>query len=189
MMGKKEAPITPSNQTGLQDTQSSSQSSLKSLLQAGKAQTCTFTDKQEGSDVSGKSYITNGKMRTDIESRTSGGIITTHMILDGNTSYTWGDGQKTGFKFTVNPDEVENSVTKTPNSNQAVDINKVIDYKCSSWTVDNSLFVPPSDVAFSDFSSMMQPTVGSQGSFNPCAACENLSGEDKTSCRAALKCS
>lgn len=195
-MGKKSASLPASVQTDDSIPPSPNQTSLKDLLLAGKAQTCAYSDKLEGSDISGKSYITNGKMRNDIDSKVNDKTMSTHMIMDGNTSFTWVDGQKTGFKMTVNPkdfekDESDTETANPPNGGQSVDINKVIDYKCKNWKADNSFFVPPPDIQFTDFSSVMKPksvTASDPQSANPCGACDNLPDEAKQGCRTALKC-
>lgn len=197
-MGKKSVPVNPSVQTQTDSLGSvSTQSSLKDLLLGGKAQTCTYTDKLEGSDITGTSYMASGKMRSDFDSVINGKTMSTHMIMDGNTSYTWTDGQATGFKMTINPDDLEKDESVDANTNssagrQSVDVNKVIDYKCGNWTVDNSLFIPPSDIKFTDFSTMMKPQTdissAPQVPFNNCGICENQPEESKQACRTALKC-
>lgn len=178
-------------------TETSGPKSLKDLILGGVAQKCTYTDTTSGTE--GVSYIANGKVRADYT--TSEGTTTTngHMIADGTTSYVWMDGQDTGFKmsFDLN-EEAATDVPEVPEGqdNQALDVNEAMDYKCSPWLVDGSMFSPPSNVTFTDFSSML-PTAGTgtapdagtgQGIPNACAACDSLNGEAKTSCLQALNC-
>jgi hypothetical protein len=177
-----------------QGTGSSSDSpkSLKDLLSSGVAQKCTFSNKEDSNSSEGTTYVSGGKVRGDFTTVTSNKTVKSHMISDGTTSYIWTDGEKTGFKMTVtkSDDETETSpVDKT--SEESVDLNQKADYKCSAWVVDGSFFTPPSDVKFTDFSQMLNPTPASGakgGSSQQCAYCANLSGDDKTQCLKALNC-
>ena len=165
------------------------QSSLKDLLAKGIAQKCTFSDKLEGSDISGVMYMANSRMRGDFNSVISDKTLTSHMILKDNTSYTWQAGENSGYMMKNDPEKTAETNEETPE--QAFDPDKVVDYKCSAWIVDNSLFDPPSDVKFSDFSSMMEkPTGQTPGKTTPdaCSTCDNLSGEAKSQCLSVFKC-
>lgn len=200
LMSKKAVPTTPntvSQQTETtpseQQTASSNQKSMKDLLLAGVSQKCTYKDKLDNVDMSGTAYVASGKMRTDFTSTTSGKTMTGHMIVDGTTSYTWIDGQTSGFKMKFDPNQTTPSTT-TDQKQQSVDPNKAIDYSCSVWVVDGAQFTPPSNVNFTDYSSIVTPPTGgtttpsTSGSSAACSACNSLSGEQKTQCLTALKC-
>ena len=73
------------------------QNTLKGLLGLGQSQTCTYTV-GEGLGTS-TVYISNGKMSMETIVKTGNTDITSHMIMDGTTSYSWMDGQKTGYKI------------------------------------------------------------------------------------------
>lgn len=165
--------------------------SLKDLLASGIAQKCTYKYKNENTDMEGTSYISSGRMRGVFNSTINGKIMTTHMIVEGKTSYLWTDDQNTGFKMSFDPETTETDTGATqPGS---VDINKTFDYNCSPWRGDNSMFVPPTSMKFTDYSSIMGPSSGAKIStqqVNPgCSACDSLEGDSKTQCRTALKCS
>lgn len=191
MMMNKNSTTTPSpidtSPTTTSETPSTSMKSLKDLLTSGVAQKCTFSDNTQTGNMDGTTYITTGKMRGDFNSTVSGKTTGTHMIVDGKTSYMWVDGQTTGFKMSFDPQSVD---TKAP-SEQAIDMNKTLDYNCSPWAVDNSLFTTPTGVKFTDFSTLTVPSVaqttpGQQN--NNCSACNSLSGDAKTQCLTALNC-
>lgn len=184
-MGKSDSPLSNSQTSG-------GMKSLKDLLSSGVAQKCSFSS--DGSQ--GVSYISGGKVRGDFTSQVSGKTTTSHMISDGATSYIWTDGEPNGFKMTVDPNqaaEVKNDYTNTSTSG-AADLNQKADYKCSGWVVDGSVFTPPTNVTFSDFSQMYAPVAssmpssGSSGSSSTCAYCNALTGDDKSQCLAALNC-
>lgn len=154
--------------------------SLKQLLQMGIPQRCAF--KQSGMYASeGLVMISGGKVRGDFQSAVDGQAQATHLIVDGNTSYLWVEGQNTGFKTTFDSNVADDLKENTPDTfAQSFDANANLDYKCSPWTVDNSVFVLPSNVSFTDLNSQLS---------SQCGMCESLTGDSKTQCLTALKCS
>lgn len=136
--------------------------SVRDLFGAGKSVKCTFstsdTDKDGvKTDTSGTVYVSGKNFAEDtqvVSSDKKVGTITMKMISDGTYMYTWNPSQKTpGMKINI--------TTPTPTGTtqgqaQSADVDKKIDMKCSSWTVDNSLFSVPDDVQFIELSQMMQ---------------------------------
>ncbi len=160
---------------------------LKDLLLANIAQKCTFQDSSGSANISGSSYIAGGKVRSDFTSNSAGTAVSGHMIVDGKTSYVWMDGQTTGFKMSFDPA----STSSTTNSQQGVDANKAMNYNCSPWSVDSSLFTPPAAVKFTDFGTVAVPPktgTSSPSAGSQCSACDSLTGQAQTQCRTALKC-
>lgn len=171
---------TPGYNTG--SSTSTSTSSLKDLLTKGVAQSCTFSN--EGS--TGTVYVAGGKMRGDFDSVTEGKTVKSHMIVDGNTSYIWMDGEKTGFKMSFDPAS-QPSGSGAPTG--GFDTNASMNYKCGTWITDSTQFTPPSNVTFTSFdlpSAAPAQTGGTQPS--QCSYCSSLTGDDKTQCLAAFKC-
>ena len=168
------------------------QKTLKELFTSGVAQKCSFSNKSEAPAVEGVTYISSGKMRGDFTTAVADKTITSHMIVEGKTNYMWTDEQKVGFKMTIDTDAMETPVPTGSNvQQQALDMNKSMEYDCTPWVVDASLFVPPADIEFSDFGDMLKPSAGAtSGSGNQvaCKACEQLTGESKTQCQTALGC-
>ena len=164
----------------------SNQKSLRDLISSGQAQKCTFKDKSASINVEGTAYVASGKMRGDFNSVAGEKNIMMHMIVDGKTSYTWMDNQTTGYKMIF---DLAKLVAPTGNQ-QSVDVNKVIDYNCSSWTVDNSVFTPPANVKFSETGAMTAPSGSPTGvsAQDKCSVCDVLPADDKVQCRTALKC-
>jgi len=170
--------------------------SLKDLLSSGVAQKCTFSTTNESGVSEGTSYVSGGKVRGDFTTTVSGKTTKSHMISDGKSSYIWNDEDKTGFKMTID-ETTQADVTKdsdTPTSIKTEgDLDQKADYKCSKWIVDGSYFTPPSNISFTDFSQMLNPSAApSQGTgsstSSQCSYCASLSGDDKTQCLTALKC-
>lgn len=167
------------------------QKTLKELFTSGVAQKCTFSNTSETPAVQGVTYISSGKVRGDFSTAIADKTITSHMIVEGNTNYMWTDEQKVGFKMTIDTDAAATPVpTGSAMSQQAFDMNKTMEYNCSPWVVDASLFVPPTNIEFSDFSDMLKSSGEGipAGNQTACKACEQLTGESKTQCQTALGC-
>lgn len=170
-----------------------SQKSLKDLFASGISQKCTFASNEGDASTQGTVYAVSGKSRADFSSVTSGQTVNSHMIVEGNTNYVWMDGQNKGFKSTFDPNQASEN-PEAADKSKDTDLNKKVDYSCSPWIPDESLFTRPSDVEFTDMSALLIPSqpVGSQESqgenSNQCAACDSLSGASKTQCRTALNC-
>jgi hypothetical protein len=177
-----------SNQSKTSTQVSSGSKSIKDLLSGGVSQKCTFkSDSSEGTVYTGSS-----KMRGDFTVTASGQKIVNHMIVDGNTSYMWVDGQKTGYKMSFDMTS-DTSISSSPSSasTSEVDTNTKMDYDCSAWIIDSSVFVTPSDVKFTEFSvPTSAPASGgsSSGNSSQCSYCNNLTGDSKSQCLAALNC-
>ena len=164
-------------------------------LLTGGAKKCTFAETTDQTQTSGTAYVANGKIRTDIASTVAGKEMNSHMILISPTVYVWTEGQANGFKMEVSPekpDQAMGGTEKTPPT-EGVDVQKKMDFQCQSWIADNSLFDLPANVEFADMSSMMAPKGSSAPAMEntktlQCAACNNLSGDQKTQCLSALGC-
>jgi len=168
---------------------------------------CTFADKTDNS--SGTVYIGVGKMRGDFQSTNNGTTSQTHMINDSKYVYMWTDGQKDGYKMSLDTIKHQaaqenantgNSPSDNQTPSQAVNMNQKADYSCGGWSVDSSLFTVPTDVSFVDYSSMMQramkgvtPPTGAGMTKNQqqseCAQCNQVpAGAMRNQCLSALKC-
>lgn len=168
--------------------------SLKALLTSGSSQMCTFKDLVDDADYDGTVYVSGGKMRGDFTSTTNGQTYMTHMIIKDNTMHSWTDGQAMGYMmaFDVNA-AMDSQKDNKDSAPKTVDIDKMIDYQCSGWSVDESKFTPPASVKFQSMGEMMGPTGtmtnDKSGSSNSqCAACSSLTGDDKAQCLAVLNC-
>ena len=142
----------------------SGQDTLKSILMGGKNIKCNV--KYDDSNMSGMMYSsTDKKTRFDFKSQdASGKEMDGHVIYDGTYGYFWSSAATQGTKMKIeNLEEYTNPSPGTDQSNQSVDWNKDVDTDCSSWSVDNSVFTPPSNVEFMDLSSMMQMGTSSPG--------------------------
>jgi hypothetical protein len=177
--------------------------SLKELMM-GKTQKCEVGLDSQNTQTQGTVYISGGKMRGDFKSQVNGKTEITHMINDGKTQFVWTEGSsEMAFKISLEALQ-QNSQDTTQAQNQTFDLETKRDYNCTSWTEDSSSFSVPTNIKFTDYSEMMKSVQtapasggtgvkgGASGSVDvkamQCAACNSLSGEEQTQCKAALSC-
>jgi hypothetical protein len=167
--------------------------SLKSLFGTGKNVTCTVNNIEN--DGTGTVYVSGNKLRGDFTNSADGKTIESHFIQDEQFSYLWSSEMDQGIKMKAELGTEKSTTSDSKNakapSTETVDLNKEVDYKCSNWIVDNSKFIPPSDVKFSDMSDLMMPkiTPSEEGIINKMegSPCANLpDAESKAACEKAL---
>lgn len=154
--------------------------SIKSLLTAGKSVSCTINYSTDVSVSKGKIYVSGNKVYGEFKVLGADGEeIQSYMIQDGENGYSWSGASLAGTKFKIDP-----AASPTVQSDQSVDINRDSDMDCSSWSVDNSKFVPPTNVQFTDVSEVLKQTT--QGTKTNCdqitdsqakASCLQYSGQ------------
>ncbi len=140
-------------------------------VESGKPTVCTMT--KAGDTMQ---YFIKGKMmKIDTTSNTTdakGVAITTtgHMISDTKFLYTWDDKTKQGSKMAMPTEEETKKLeedtkklqadSKVPKLESEADFdsykNEGYTVTCKAGNVDDSLFVPPTDVKFIDPSEMMK---------------------------------
>lgn len=160
-------------------------SSLKDLIMKGIPQSCTFSG--EGNE--GSVFVSGKKVRGDFNTTTEGKMTTSHMIIDGNTSYMWMDDQKEGFKMSF--DTSAENATPAPGettSGESFDANANMDYKCSPWLEDSSKFALPSGVTFTSFAIPSAQPGASGSDSSQCSYCDSLTGDSQSQCLTALNC-
>ncbi|MBI4098108.1 MAG: hypothetical protein HY426_03635 [Candidatus Levybacteria bacterium] len=192
----KPASNQPSTATQVGETQEeesgSMGSSLSELLALGKTQKCTFSYSDENGGTEGTVYINKGDMRGDMMIRTSADNKTMqmYMIRKGDDNYIWGGGfdAGTGLKMTLSAEDFSTN----EDSKKYLDASKKVDYDCSGWTPDSTVFVPPSNIKFQDLSGMMQGALKTTDTTNStgadCSVCNSLTGDAKNACMSSLGC-
>lgn len=133
---------------------SSTNTSLKALLNRGGNYICTFSSVVSNSESTGTVYISGTNMRGDFSSKTSVGVIASHMIRKGDSMYVWSDASATqGVMMTMTDFYKPQANAQTQGS---VNADANLDYKCENWSVDQSKFTLPSAVNFVDIQAMMK---------------------------------
>ena len=172
--------------------------SIQDLINRGKSAKCVLQAKAGDSIISGTTYISGKNARSDFQMTGAGETATNgHFISDGTWMYTWNDVSKDqAVKFKI--DEMQKPEFKNQaNTNGANNLDESMDYKCYSWSADQSSFVPPADINFKDFSALMnqlqQQTQGLNnvpaGNSAMCAQCDKITeAQAKAQCKQSLGC-
>ena len=175
---------TPGSQEDTTSSESSTQKSLKDLIGLGQSQQCSFS---AGEGNSATVFLASGKMRGDISTTNDDQTIISHMLVDGQTSYIWTDGQDTGYKFSVDASDQPQGET----NQGSIDLEQKADYSCKPWVADSSVFILPGNVEFNDMSRFTAPS-GTQDQEDAkaaqCAACDSAPEEAQAQCKAAFGC-
>lgn len=162
--------------------------SFLELMKLGENYTCTFSDVSEDATVNGTVYVAGkeNKFRTDYNTDTSVGLAsgsmsstkqTGSMITDGEYTYIWDSSSKEGIKMKFTEQDkadLEENMkdlegyrsAETKNDASAFDQNAEMNYDCKRWSVDNSVFTPPSDIVFTDFAEQMNQFQGIMDSYD-----------------------
>ncbi|MCC7004444.1 hypothetical protein IT397_00790 [Candidatus Nomurabacteria bacterium] len=124
--------------------------SIFNLVSLGKDYICKFSSSNDTSLSSGTVYVSGSNIRGDFESLVKGGQenanFESHMISDGEFSYVWSSSMPIALKMKV---DMQNN-SEDESQNGMFDYNQEVDYKCSPWTRDPSVFVLPSTVTFTE---------------------------------------
>lgn len=131
------------------------ESAIKNALSGTGSVKCEYTD-DDGRLVT--AYVKGEKMRTDV---TGGQEGNGSMIFKDNTSWSWDNTTKKGVMFKapeVTGTESDETSETELDVEDSEDIKEEIEqYKesCKNENVPDSMFEPPTDVTFQDFSQMM----------------------------------
>lgn len=139
--------------------QISGRASLTTLLDTAEPIECTFRFNDENVAGEGTSFIADGQIRVDaLYSMTAGESMTSSYILTDETTYVWTSGGSTNvaMMFPTDNDTMDFEAAAEDETGQFINPAEAVQYTCAPWVVDNSVFTPPADIDFMDFSSMMQ---------------------------------
>lgn len=173
--------------------------SFMALLARGQSLKCDFThtDEESGYTTSGTSYIDGENLRGDFEMTDGETTTETSVIRDGEYSYTWGQtpfGDSMALKHKLTAQEKLEEDVMEQKQEEGFDLEEELDYRCVAWRADKSMFVPPSDIEFTDFTEgMMQHNrdlemLDGVNKEQMCAACDQVPPEAQAQCRASLGC-
>lgn len=131
--------------------------SLGDLHALGKRITCTYSySDNRGTSGSGVAYFDRERMRMESTLTDSGVVSETNIINDGTSLYTWSVGDEGTFAFKMPAGETHANVAPQQGRAHTKTLNEEVEYECSDWRVDESMFVPPQNIEFMDMETMMQ---------------------------------
>lgn len=158
---KAATPTTSANATN--------NTTLAGLLALGQNLRCSFNfNGTGGTSTQGTFYLSNGNLRGDfVVKNTDGKETQMNMIRNGDENYIWGPSLPTGIKMKLSFDKLATN----EQANQFASLNQKTNYTCVPWGADSSMFNPPSNVSFTDVTSMMpaaSPTGAKTQTASPC---------------------
>jgi hypothetical protein len=198
LMKSSKAPAMPKQTVSPTPTQAAKGNSVNgtilSLLSGGKTVSCTIT--YPDNKGTGTVFVSDKKFAGDFTMKDSSGKdIVGHVISDGAFIYIWSSAIPTGgIKMSL--EAAKSAETNAQNNNQAVNINQNVDMNCAQWSVDNSKFIVPATVKFTDMSKFfpqaapsgaVAPTTGAQTGTSPCD--QIPAGAARTACLNAMQSS
>lgn len=133
--------------------------SVSSIEALGKPYQCSFSKSDATSQVSGVMRMAEGKLRGDFDITTSltntatgqnlpNTSFASHFIIMDGTSYIWTSIRPFGLKAPAAKSATSNASPEE--QAQIVGTNDKIDYTCSPWNADLSVFDLPSGISFSE---------------------------------------
>jgi hypothetical protein len=173
--------------------------SVADLLKLGKNFTCKIDYSDDlGNSTKGAVYVaaSGNKMAGEFTTNMSDGTTaTSNIITDGEYSYVWSSDFDQGFKTKLNKDDLESSFDFSSNSDNTALENPAFDsnmsFMCKRWSVENSMFNPPSSVEFLDPSASFNRLINEIDLPQEvdCSACDSVpEGAAKDACMQALGC-
>jgi hypothetical protein len=117
---------------------------------------CQITTIENSATSEGTFFVADNKIRGDFltESPDLSGVGVSSIIVVDNTLYVWTElgGESYGVKTQMQPDTEDTMPTQEP-----VKLDERVKYACKKWEpVDQSVFIPPSDVLFQDLSQVLE---------------------------------
>ena len=103
---------------------------------------CDVRTETQGVTSEGVVYVSDGKIRADFDSTVSGNEVTSFMIHDGTSVYTWSSLQSQGVRMDVTEgEEVDGEAAGTGPQGD-------VEYNCAPWAADATVFIPPATIEF-----------------------------------------
>ncbi len=135
--------------------------SIEDLLAQNIDLKCEVMAQQDNQIVEGTTYIADDRARSDFQVKLDDQqTMTSHMIDDGTWLYTWSEQfpqQAVKIKLeTMQSEQFETEEIQDEATDYGVDNYQAeVDYKCYEWNKNESMFNPPADINFMDFSQIM----------------------------------
>ncbi|MDD3302084.1 MAG: hypothetical protein PHN31_00885 [Candidatus Gracilibacteria bacterium] len=120
---------------------------------------CEYETEQDGGKVNQVIYISTPKIRIDMNLTHASGESISHMIMDNEYTYIWGNqGEPMKMKNVENNEEStnENTEEETPEQDVKDSLDSIPYDKCSEWITDTSVFELPAGIKFTDMEELMK---------------------------------
>lgn len=171
--------------------------SIEDFMKQSKSMKCILQAKAGSDIMSGTTYASGTKVRSDFQTKVENQEMSGHFITDGTWMYTWNDETKAqGMKIKISDMQNEANKAKAESQNYK-NYGERLDYQCYTWWPDQSMFNPPSDVTFTDFSEMLKnlqqnlgnlPALKNNNNQSLCSTCDSMPAAAKAQCKQSLGC-
>lgn len=174
--------------------------SIEDLMSRNRNIRCELVVKSGDDVMSGTTYISGTRARSDYKSKMGEQTVTSHMISDGTWLYTWSE-EYPDQAIKMNIKDME-AVSGEAEAQEAgiENYQENFDYDCYNWVKNDSVFTPPSNLKFIDYSEMMKSLQGlmgntganadsTPGAGSMCGVCDQISDASaKSMCQQRLGC-
>lgn len=180
---------TPPTQAVKQTGEETFSGSILNLLKRGKNVSCTYKMTNEAGTTEGMVYMAGEKMKGEFKTvATNGQEFDSSIIRDSKYTYSWSSVMAGGTKMKIEKDAEQGESTEAEKDDTTKSLEQDVDLKCKGWSVDNSMFVPPSNIEFKDLSAQVEQVEKTAEDLESQqkAVCDQLSGQVKQQCLDAL---
>lgn len=123
------------------------------LLKQGGSYQCTVTQYVNETESNGTVFIHKDHIRGEFTTAVQGMNIDTTMVVNDGYTYTWSSMMPNkGFKAKV-VEVVGGDAAVGTSGMYSFNASQIGDYTCESWTVDESKFVVPTTITFTEIKS------------------------------------
>lgn len=125
--------------------------SLQSIIALNTPYECSFSKGDASSNIAGAVRIAEGKARADFDieiKETELKSFASHLLIRDNLAYVWTSIQPTGFKGKI-AESTEKNASPAEQA-QIIGLKDKINYTCSPWNLNLTVFEIPSGITFLD---------------------------------------
>jgi hypothetical protein len=156
---------------------------MRELMAKGQPVKCDYELTDSGMTVKSTLYVSGKMMRVEGSAPVNAKqVLTSHMILNGGDDYAYiwmDDGTGKGTKMKMEDPAAKTDGSQVKGESGSADLDAKIEFSCSKWSADDSMFKVPTNITFTDFSDMLKNLGG-----NMCGTCDMLPAKDKAECQA-----
>lgn len=176
-------------------------STIADVFSKGDNAMCTFNVETEEGGTAGRVYVSEDNARGEFVTTVDDDTFNTYMVRNDDTFYMWGDSLPTGIKMVMSINEWASQINDPDQDvSSSFDPNEQVDFKCTAWSVDSSLFEAPTDIKFITFEGSFGPSgttltdpsstndSNETGTETQCNICNALTGEAKNICLEQFNC-
>jgi len=131
---------------------------LSTLMEQGDV-VCEVSYTQDDADTSsiGTFYHSQGRFRVEGDTTVAGQTFHTNALRTDNLMYVW---TQTPFGMTALTFSLEDDELTGNSEDGGFNENQIVTYDCSPWRVREAMFVPPSDIEFTNLDEFTQNPLG-----------------------------